>query len=309
MKNLELFRKVWTYLAIGAVACIAALNYELFVFPNSFAPSGVNGICTMIQYVTGISVGYLSLLVNIPLALMCYLTVSKPIAVRSMVYVLVFSGALLILDRVDLSVIAYSTDNGTSKILGPLVAGIVMGFCYGVLIKASAYSGGTDFVSAVIHKHHPEKSVFFLSFTINAAVAIASFFVYDYKMEPVILCIVYAFTSTTVGEWFQKSGRSAVRFEIVTDYPDEICGDIIHLLHHSATRYRAVGAYSGKETWIVLCVVNNTQAAALSRIIQKYPNTFSMMSPVSSVMGNFKNLSEKGKPVPHILDGGDGKTV
>ena len=302
-------KKVWTYFVIAAVAFFAAVNYELFVFPNAFAPSGLNGICTMIQYVSGISVGYLSLLINLPLAIWCYIEVSRPIAIRSMVYVVVFSAALLILDHVDLSVIAYSTENGTSRIMGPLVAGIIMGFCYSILIKASAYTGGTDFISAIIHKRHPEKSVFSLSFTINAIVAIASFFVYDYKMEPVIMCIVYSFASSTVGERFLKSGRSAMRFEIVTDHPDEVCGDIIHVLHHSATKIRAVGAFTGKETWIVMCVINNAQTEILTNIVRKYPNTFAMMSPVGGVMGNFKKLSEKGKPVTAILDEGDGKTV
>lgn len=302
-------KKVWTYFVIAAVAFFAALNYELFVFPNAFAPSGLNGICTMIQYVSGISVGYLSLLINLPLAIWCYIEVSRPIAIRSMVYVVVFSVALLILDHVDLSVIAYSTENGTSRIMGPLVAGIIMGFCYSILIKASAYTGGTDFISAIIHKRHPEKSVFSLSFTINAIVAIASFFVYDYKIEPVIMCIVYSFATSTVGERFLKSGRSAMRFEIVTDHPDEVCGDIIHVLHHSATKIRAVGAFTGKETWIVMCVINNAQTEILTNIVRKYPNTFAMMSPVGGVMGNFKKLSEKGKPVTAILDEGDGKTV
>ena len=83
-------KKVWTYLVIAAVALVASVNYELFVFPNQFAPSGLNGICTMIQHITGISVGYLSLIINVPLAVWCYKEVSKPIATRSMVYVVAF---------------------------------------------------------------------------------------------------------------------------------------------------------------------------------------------------------------------------
>lgn len=302
-------KKAWTYLVIVFIAFVAALNYELFVFPNQFAPAGLNGICTMIQYITGISVGYLSLIINVPLALWCFFEVSKPMAVRSMLYVVTFSVALLILDRVDLSFLAYSTENGTSTILGPLIAGIIMGFCYSVLIKCSAYTGGTDFISAIIHKRNPEKSVFSLSFTINAMVAISSFFVYNYKMEPVILCILYSFASTTVGEHFMKSGRSAIRFEIVTDHPAEICDDIIYKLHHSATMFKATGAYSGKDTYIVMCVVNKTQTTALANIVKKYPKTFAMMSPVNEVVGNFKHLSGDGRYVHSMLDQGDGKTV
>ena len=131
-------KKIWTYLVIALVALVSAVNYELFVFPNQFAPSGINGICTMIQHLTGLSVGYLSLVINVPLALWCYIEVSKPMAIRSMVYVLIYSVGLLILDHVDLSAFAYVTENGTSKILGPLVAGVIQGYVYSILAKASA---------------------------------------------------------------------------------------------------------------------------------------------------------------------------
>ena len=306
---MSLLKKSLTYLVICAVALMEALNYELFVFPNQFAPSGLNGICTMVQYVTGISVGYLSLVINIPLALWVYKSVSKPLAVRSMVYVVLFSVGLLIFDHVDLSAFAYSTDTGTSKILGPLVAGIVMGFGYSVLVRSSAYSGGTDFISALIHNRYPDKGFFGMSFTINACIAIASFFVYDYKMEPVILCILYSFTSTTVGDRLMKSGRSAVRFEIVTDQPRELAQQIIEKFHHSATLIPAKGMYSGRETNVLVCVVNKTQAAALAAIIKQFPHSFAVMSQVGQVVGNFKNLSREGKEVAELLDCGDGKTL
>ena len=52
-----------TYFVIALIAVISALNYELFIFPNKFAPAGLNGICTMIQYVFGINVGYMSLII------------------------------------------------------------------------------------------------------------------------------------------------------------------------------------------------------------------------------------------------------
>ena len=302
-------KKIWTYLVIALVALGASVNYELFVFPNQFAPSGLNGICTMVQYVTGISVGYLSLLINVPLAIWCYIEVSKPVAIRSMVYVITFSLGLLLLDHVDLSAFAYATENGTSKILGPLVAGIIQGYVYSILVKASAYSGGTDFVSAIIHKRNPSKSVFGMSFTINVFIAVSSYFVYGYQMEPVILCILYSFMSSTVGERLMKSGREAVCFEIITDYPTEISNEIIRKIHHTTTLIPARGMYSGKETNMLICVVNKTQAAIVARIIRKYPNTFAVMDPVSEVLGNFKNLSKDGKQVVSVLDAGDGKTL
>lgn len=302
-----LVKKLWTYLTVMAVAFGASLIYELFVFPNRFAPSGLNGICTMIQYLSGVSVGYLSLLINIPLAALVFFRVSKPLAVRSMLYVLVFSLGLLILDRVDLSALAYSTDNGTSKILGPLAAGVMMGFVSTVLAKAGAYTGGTDFISVLIHNRHPEKSVFGMTFTMNVVVAIASFFVYDYKMEPVLLCILYSFASSSMAERRLKNGRSAVRVEIVTDYPNEIAADIINKIHHTATLLPGKGMYSGRQTNVLICIVNNTQVGLISAIVKSYPNSFAIMSQVTQVMGNFHSYSPGGREVTELLDQGDWK--
>ena len=306
---MQTLKKAWTYLVIVIVALVASVNYELFIFPNQFAPSGVNGICTMIQYLSGISVGYLSLLINVPLAIWCYIEVSKPVALRSMVYVVTFSMGLLILDHVDLSPYAYVTENGTSKILGPLVAGVIQGYVYSILVKASAYTGGMDFISAIVHKHSPEKSFFGISFTLNTFIAAASYFVYGYKMEPVILCILYTFMATNVGERLMKSGRAAIAFEIITDYTDEISKEIIRDTRHTTTLIPGRGMFSGRETGVLLCVVNKTQIAAVNRIIRNYPNTFAIVHPVSEIVGNFHKRNSAGKEVTEVLDAGDGKTL
>ena len=176
-------------------------------------------------------------------------------------------------------------------------------------MKASAYTGGTDFVAAIIHNKNPEKSVYGLSFVMNALVAVSSYFVYDFKMEPVLLCILYSFATSTMAERFLKNGRSAVRFEIVTNYPDEISREIISKLHHTATVFPAKGMYNGKEVDIVMCVVNNSQMGTLSQIVKNYPHTFAIMSQVTEVMGNFRHYSKQGQEVVPVLDQGDGKTV
>ena len=302
-------KKIMTYLVIVVIALLAALNYEIFVFPNQFAPAGLNGICTMIQHVFGISVGYLSLIINIPLAIWVYFEVSKPLAVRSMVYVGVFSVGLLILDKMDLSAFYYVTENGNSAILGPLAAGVIWGGCYALLVQCSAYSGGTDFIAAIIHKRKPEQNIFYLIFALNTAVALMSYFVYDYKLEPVILCIFYSFLSSTVTDKLTKNGRSAIRFEIITEFPNEISYEIIHKLHHSATLIPGKGIYKGKEKHVLICVVNRSQVSAMNRIIHKYPYTFAVMSSVNEVMGNFKRLDSDGRLEKQLLDHGDGKAV
>ena len=123
------------------------------------------------------------------------------------------------------------------------------------------------------------------------------------------MCILYSFMSSTVGERVMKSGREAVCFEIITDYPNEISQEIIERLHHTTTLIPARGMYSGRETNLLICVVNKSQIAAVNKIIRKYPYTFAVMDFVGEVMGNFKNMDNSGKEVKAVLDSGDGKTL
>ena len=302
-------RKAFTYLIIAGLAFLSALNYQLFVFPNNFAPAGLNGLCTMIQYVMHIKVSFMNIAINVPLAILIFFLVSKVIATRSMVFVLTFSGSLLLLDYVDISFLAYETANGTSTILGPLVAGVINGAIYSILVQSCAYTGGTDFVACLMRKNRPQLNFFWIVFAMNALVAILSFFVYDYQIEPVLLCIMYSFMSSTVSDRVLKSGRSAIRFEIITDYPEELSHDIITKLHHSATVVPAKGMYSGRETNILVCIINKAQISNLAALIHQYPNTFAVMSSVNEVMGNFKHLNTEGKENNNILDTGDVSAV
>lgn len=302
-------RKVFTYAIVLFLAFGNAMSYHIFVFPNRFAPSGLNGLCTIVQEVAGINVGYLSLIINVPLALLVFRFVNRKLALRSMVYVVVFSAMLVVLEKVDLSAFAYSTENGTSTILGPLVAGIISGAVYGFLVKCSAYTGGMDYVASLIRTRRPDLNFFYVTFLINVGVAAISYFVYGYQIEPVILCILYSFMSSTVSDRMLRSGRSAIRFEIITDTPVELGQDIIAKLHHSCTLIPAKGMYSGQEKNLLICVINKSQIAALSKIIRRYPNTFAIMSSVSEVMGNFKKLNTEGKENKDLLDSGDGSAV
>lgn len=302
-------KKILTYVVIILVACLSALSYQLFVFPNKFAPAGLNGLCTMVQYLTGVKVSVMNLLVNIPLALVVFRKVSRPLAIRSMIYTICFSLALLVLENVPLDQFAYATENGTSIILGPVVAGLINGFCYSVVVRGGSYTGGTDFVAALIHIKSPETNFFWVTFALNCVVAIISYFVYGYQLEPVILCILYCFLSSTVSDRILKSGKAAIKFEIVTQQPDEISQELINRLGHSATRLQGKGMYTGADISILLCVINKRQIVEFENIIRQYPGTFAYLSPVKEVVGNFKHIKKNGQQENPLLDDGSDGTL
>lgn len=58
---------IWDYLLLTLGALITAFAFVLFLLPNDIAPGGVTGIATVLSNLTGLNVGLLSFLINLPL--------------------------------------------------------------------------------------------------------------------------------------------------------------------------------------------------------------------------------------------------
>ena len=260
-------KKTVSYLIVLLVAFVMALNYQLFVFPNSFAPAGLNGIFTMIQHALGFKLSHTSIILNVPLAILVFFFVSKPFALRTLVYTLAFSGFLMLFDTMDLSAFVYQTT--VSALLGPAVAGMVTGFCGYYMHRVGACYGGTEFMAKLIHKRKPNVNFFYIIFALNIAVAIASYFVYDYKIEPVLLCILYCYFSSAIRDHLNRKQQSALRCEIVTDRPDQIAQRIQSTLHRGVTAMDATGMHSGRQKTVLVCVLVPGAAAAADQASEK----------------------------------------
>ena len=227
------------YLAVAGLAVVMGLSYELFVFPNAFAPAGINGFATIIQ--------------------------------------------------LDLSGIAY--DSGSSDILGPVTAGVVSGAVYGLVIRLGGSTGGTDIVAAWVHKLHPQASLVWVIFGLNASVAVLSFFVYGYQFEPVILCLIYCYLSSRISDGILNGFKTALKFEVVTQHADALSERLLRELHHGVTVLPAQGMYSDTPKSLLICVVNRSQVMQFHRVLQEFPDTFAYVSNVNETLGNFKHVS------------------
>ena len=291
-----------SYIIVILAALVMAFNYHLFVFPNRFAPAGLNGIFTMLQHMFGIKLGYTTIILNVPLAIASFFINSKPRALRTLTYSLAFSTFLTLLERLDLSMFVYATTSST--ILGPLVAGLITGFCGYMLYKVNACYGGTEFIAGFIHKYKPNVNFFNIIFVLNITVAAVSYFVYGYNIEPVLLCILYCYTSSNLRDSMSRKYQSAVRCEIITNHPDEMNKAIIDNLHHTATVISGKGAYTGSRKSILLCIVNPSQVSELARLAAQFPDSFVIVSSATRVLGNFKRLDSHGNPELQLYDGG-----
>lgn len=73
----------WDYLLVTLGALLTAFAFVAFFLPHDIAPGGVTGIATVLSSVTGLNVGLLSFLINLPLFAIGWRRVGLRFAVRS----------------------------------------------------------------------------------------------------------------------------------------------------------------------------------------------------------------------------------
>lgn len=287
-------KKLWSYIQIILSAVLLAFIYYVFIVTNNFAPAGLNGIATMIQYKTGFSISYMSLLINLPLSILAYFLVKKDFAVKTLLFSVVYSSSFLLLQKLNFSFIQYNA-LGHDTIYPVILSGVLSGVVYGISFRNNASTGGTDIISRYINKIRPDTNFFVVTFLLDGIVAVSSIFVYsqgDLNYKPMALCVLYCFISTFVGNFMLKTTKTAYKFTIITEHSEEISKEIISKLQHSCTEIDAIGTYTKKKKSVIICVINKHQLNDLQKIISKYSDTFSYFELVNETYGNFKYIKK-----------------
>ena len=278
------------YAALVVTAILSALAFEIFVYPNDFAPAGINGFATLIQSAFHFSVGYVSLLINVPMLIVAFFVIDRRYALRNLVFIIAFGIACVILREIDLSSIAFHAKDGGQAIMAAIAGGFFYGFFYSCAVRLGASTGGTDIMAAFINKKRPEMDTVWIIFVLNAAVAVLSFFVYGQNYTSVILCIINSYICSRVGDTILKGVRMAAKFEVVTTHPDELAAELMKTLNHGCTVVPAKGMYTQSDRSMLICVVNRRQVVDFERIVRKYDDTFTFISTVNGTIGTFHRV-------------------
>ncbi len=296
-------KTILEYLLIIALGAFLALGYILFVVPNDFAPAGINGVAVMVQYKLNFSIGFMSLLINVPLCVLAFFFVERKFSIKTFIFVVSYSLVYLFLQKLDLTRFQYDAE-GVDTVYPVIIVGLIAGVVYGLLFRMNASTGGTDIVAKYVSKKNPYLNFFWVTFIVNAVVAVASFFVYAkvgesgvviYDYKPVCLCVLYCFVSSFLANIMQKGYKSAYKFIIISEDTSLIEQEIIEKLHHSATKVSATGIYGHGNKDMLICLVNKHQIIDFQHIIKKYPNTFAFVETVGQTYGNFKHIKQRAQ--------------
>ena len=89
-KTKDVFNKIKDIFLTVIAAILSAIALHVFVYKNSFAPSGIDGIATMIQELTNINAGIISVVLNAPLLIVAWFFLHKKYALILIYRLIIF---------------------------------------------------------------------------------------------------------------------------------------------------------------------------------------------------------------------------
>lgn len=272
------FVKEYGVLTLATVGTIVE-NY-LFKFPNHFTFGGVTGIAVLLSGVFGGTPSTYAFIINILLFGLGFLVLGKSFGIKSIYVTLLFS--------VGLGAIQYiypvTEPITTQPVLDWIFAFVITAVSSAIIFNLGASSGGTDIIALILKKYTNIKIGKALMI-VDFIVVVSAFFIYGSTVGCFSLAgyLAKAFFVDSVIE----SLNSYKYFTIISEDADAICDFIHEKLNHSATIYRAEGAYSHKNKVVIMTVVNRNQAMRLRNFVRATePNTFMMITNSSEIIGN-----------------------
>ena len=276
-------RVIIDILLITVAAFLSAFALYTFVNPANFAPSGVDGISMMVQKLSGINMGYISLAINIPLLIMAWFFISKKYVIYTSIYSVMSSVAMIVMEKINMY--EYITENHVW--IAVFASGIMMGVRTAIMIRIGGSTGGVDIVACVVQKKKQYMNIeTLISIFCYATIAI-SFFVY-HNIESVIMSVVQTLIFNLAMNSVLKPTRNAVEVRIITNEPEKFKEDILINLKHGATVIDCHGMFTGEEKAMIVTIINIHQMDELIKLSRKYDSSFVYFSDVSGVWGNFR---------------------
>lgn len=272
-------------LVVGAL--IYSLGTQYFIVPAQIAPGGAVGIALMINHLTELPIGTLTLLVNLPLLVLAWKYLSHRFTINTAI------ATVLVTIVLDVFVTPFCPQYGGDRLLGSVYGGLIVGVGMALIFLAGYTTGGTDIAGYLLQKKFPHYSIGRALMMIEFVILGLSIFVFE-DVDAGLFGLISVYVQTKAIDMILYGSGSASQAFIITKYPDEISKRVIDDLERTATILAGKGAYSGADTNVVLCTVRKSEFVRLKNIISECdPDAFVVVNETSEVLGlGFKGFSD-----------------
>ncbi|MDW2878852.1 YitT family protein [Cytobacillus sp. T106] len=260
-------------ITIGAI--LMGVGLEIFLVPNQVIDGGIVGISIMLSHLTGVKLGLIIFLLNIPFFFIGYKQIGKTFAISTLYGIFILSITTALLHPVP----AFTQDILLASVFG----GIVLGIGVGIVIRYGGSLDGSEVLAILANKKLPfsvgEIIMFINLFILGSAGFV---FTWDRAMYSLIAYFV-AFKTIDITITGLEESKSVW---VISDNYRQIGDAINSRLGRGVTYLSGEGAYSGDDKKVIFCVINRLEEAKLKEIVEGLdPSAFLAIGDIAEVRG------------------------
>ena len=263
-----------------------AVGVNVFTTPNDIAPGGVTDIATVLHSMTGLQVGTLSFLLNIPLLILGFIVLGK----RTMLNTFRTLVILTVITDATYFVLPQYTNN---MLVSAIFGGVTIGIGLGLIFLRGSTTGGTDILGRMLLKKMPHVPLGKILLIIDILI-IAGAGIYYKTLEAVLFAFVSVYaTDHSIDAVLDGSTEGRVAYAISDRY-EEIGNRVMDELERGITYINGEGGYQNAPKKIVMCAMPSRQFANFKKIVFEIdPKAFVMSIPSKHIIGEgFKQTFE-----------------
>jgi len=275
--NLERTIKDVFFIALGVAS--AGFGLKGFLLPNKFLDGGVMGISLLTNFVTGINLSILVVVINFPFVVIAYTQVSKKFAFRTMIAITLLA---LVLAWIEFPIITHD------KLLISVFGGFFLGAGIGLSIRGGSVIDGTE-VLAIYSSRKTTLTVgdFILVFNI----IIFSVAAYLLNTETALYAILTYLVASKTVDFVVHGIEEYTSVMIVSEKSEEIKEAIINKLGRGVTVLKGKSGFGKKghrsfDVDIIYSVVTRLELQRLKTEITKIDQeAFVVENSVNDIKG------------------------
>lgn len=279
-KSNKVLAVLWDYFLMTVGSVIFCMAWTSFIIPNGLASGGLTGLCTIIQYGTGIPVGLTYPILNVVLLVLGFLSLGKGFGFKT-IYVIALTSVLFdVLPQFPQLEVMMD-----EKLLVALVGAFLESVGIGLVLLRGGSTGGTDILAMMINKYWPVSpgKVYLYS---DLFIITSLLFVPEKGFVDLIYAFVLMIGFSFGVDYVLLGNKSSVQILVFSSKYEEIGDHIINEVHRGVTALQSVGWYSKQDSKVLLIIARKYQMNEVVNEIKKIDkHAFISVSTAMSVFG------------------------
>ena len=254
---------------------IAFYNFALYA---EFPLTGFSGIAMILYRLFGAPMGFTTILLNIPVAIICYRRLGRGFFLRSVRCMVISS---LMLDFVAPLFPAYHGE----RLLSALCIGVFAGLGYALIYMRKSSTGGSDFIIMTVKSYLPHVSIGKIIFLTDVGIIILGGWIFK-DIDGIIYGMLINYLFAIVMDKVMYGINAGKLALIVTEQGELVSAMIEEKCGRGSTLIDAKGAYKKEGKTIVMCACSNRQMYSIEQAVKEAdPKAFTIILESNEVLG------------------------